>query len=511
MIVIEDIVKNIPNEILFVGSIYKNPDLIIEYAQCIKSKYDFFDEATRWFYDVAELLYTTRTQTFNKITMSSFVAEDNDRLVLYKKFGGWSTIEKWIKLSILEDFKNYYNILKKYSLLREYQRNGFNISNIMNHNKFEQFTAMDIYRLIRSKADRIHTVILTNDESEILNSNIKNTLLECMRTPDIGIEMPFPILYEVFRGLRKSTTMAVGMLSNAGKSRFMVKLIAYIALVLKQKVFVMLNEMTVQELRYALITTVINNPEFQNLHNIKIKKPEREFTLGLYKDKNGELIKQKVDDKGNFLETYEEYVKRVAKESGEFNKIMEIADWIESETQEYIYTKDLKGNYDDKTLEFEIRKAHLIHKIDYYFYDTFKQDINNTGDWAAMKTTATKLSELNKEIGMFGYLSIQLTDDTNIIEPDKLSSSNVANCKNIKHILDSMILFKEINKNDYFKYQYLSYTNDWGEPILHDLKQDKRYYCGCVDKNRAGRKPKVLIEVDLDYNTWIEVGELVRR
>lgn len=77
--------------------------------------------------------------------------------------------------------------------------------------------------------------------------------------------------------------MAVGMLSNAGKSRLMTKLIAYITLVLKEKVFVLLNEMSVEEIRYALITTVINNPEFQEIHGLKIKRKKKNSLLGYTK------------------------------------------------------------------------------------------------------------------------------------------------------------------------------------------------------------------------------------
>ena len=88
-------------------------------------------------------------------------------------------------------------------------------------------------------------------------------------------------------------------------------------------------------------------------------------------------------------------------------------------------------------LEFEIRKANLTQGISYFFYDTFKNDLSTTGDWAAMKVTATKLTELAKQLDMFGYLSIQLTDDANFIKPDELTSSNIANCKSIKHVLRS--------------------------------------------------------------------------
>lgn len=503
-------ISNITNEFLLVGSIYKQPDLQIEHGHNIRSKYDFIDDATRFFYDNAEIIFQKRSQTFNKSVISAFMAEDKERLSTYKKFGGWKTIEEWMSLAVPENFNNYFEVLKKYSLLREYQKNGFAVDKIVNHPKFEMFTAMDIYRLIRSKADRIHTVILTNAEAEILNTNIKKTLLKCMETPDLGLQMPFQIQNDLFRGMKKKSVMAVGMLSNAGKSRYMTKLIAYITLVLKEKVFVLLNEMSVEEIRYALITTVINNPEFQELHGLHLKKKERELTLGLYKDDNGKFIYTLKDEWGDPAETIEQFAERVASNSTEYVQIMKIADWIEDETQGLIFCKDVCTAYDDKTLEFEIRKAKLTNGIDYFFYDTAKSDIDATGDWAAFKASVTKLTELAKELDMFGYLSIQLSDDANFVRPDELSSSNIANAKQIKHVLYTMVLFKEIAKADFSKYGYIS-NSDWGQSTVHNLNPQKRYYCGVVDKNRFGRKAKLLFEVDLDLNIWLEVGELVRK
>ena len=45
----------------------------------------------------------------------------------------------------------------------------------------------------------------------------------------------------------------------------------------------------------------------------------------------------------------------------------------------------------------------------------------------------------------------------------------------------------------------------------HRLVEGHRYYACNVDKNRFGRKPKVIFELDLDKNTWFELGELVRK
>ena len=500
-------ISNVTNELLLVGGIFKKPEFLIEYGQYIKSKYDFYDEATRFFYDSAEILYQTRSQTFTKTTVSTFMAEDSSRLSIYKKYGGWRTIEEWMKLSILDDFKNYYEVLKKFSLLREYDRNGYNVEKIMQHKKFELFTAADIYRLIRGKVDRIQTVILNNAESEILNSDVSELIDECMEVPDMGLQIPYPIINDLFRGMKTTSMMAVGMLSNAGKTRFMCKLIAYTTLVLKEKTLVLLNEMTVKSMRYALLTTVINNPEFQSLHGIHIRKPEREITLGLYKDDNGNFIYRKRSKAGEFLESANEYVERVRQNSEEYRKIKQIASWIESETNGLIYTKDISSAYDDRTLEFEIRKAALVQGIKYFFYDTLKQGTNVMGEWSALKATATKLSELTRNLDVFIYCSIQLTDDANESEADELTSSYIANAKQIKHVLDTLILFKEIPKSKLGRYQYLAEMSDWGDPTLHKLDYDKRYGIGVIDKNRFGDKKKIMFEFDLDQNVWVEKGE----
>ena len=80
-----ELISNIPNEILFVGAIYKHPDYLVEYGHYVISKFDFFDEGTKFFYDAAVVLYETRTQDFNKTSVLTFMAEDESRLSQYKR------------------------------------------------------------------------------------------------------------------------------------------------------------------------------------------------------------------------------------------------------------------------------------------------------------------------------------------------------------------------------------------------------------------------------------------
>ena len=503
------ITANLSNEVLFIGALYKQPDLYLDYGEFIRSKYDFSEDVTKFFFDIAEIIYQTRTQNFNAVNFATFIAENEDRTDLYKKYGGWTTIEKWMSLADPNDAETYFNVLKKYSLLREYERNGYNIQKIVKHPKFEFLKAEDIYRMIRGKVDRINTVIITQDKGVILNDNMVSTINTCLEVPDRGIKIPYPKMDELFRGLKLGSMMCVGMLSNAGKSRYLFKLLAYITLVKKEKTLVLLNEMTTDAMRFCLITTVINNPEFQKLHGYNITKAEREITLGIYKDKNGNVLTRNCDKDGNFTETFQEFLDRVNVESEEYRNIIKVAEWVEDKTNALIHAKDISSSYDDKTLEYEIKKAVVTQNIKYVFYDTLKQDNDAMGEWAALKATTTKLSELAKQNKIFIYGSIQLVDEANHINAENLTSSQIANAKQLKHVLDTLILFKEIDYRRLNNYKYYSYVPEFGEAVEHTLDTGKRYYIAVVDKNRFGGKSRLLFRVDLDLNIWIELGEVI--
>lgn len=506
-----ELISNIPNEILFVGAIYKNPDYIVEYGHYVKSKYDFADDAVRFFYDSAVVLYKTRTQEFNKTSVSTFMAEDDSRLTQYKKLKGWATIEGYMNLANADDVRGYFDILKKYSLLREYQRNGFNIDGICKSKNFELYSAQDIYKMVRGKVDKINTVIVTNDNAEVLNDGLLPLINERLSVPDMGLPLPFPIMNDLFRGLKLGTVMFNGMPSNAGKTRYMMNIVANITLVQKQRVLILLNEMDLESVRYCLLVTAINNPEIQELHGCYFHKDEREITLGLYRDANGDFIFRNQDEEGNYIETIDEFQARVYEQSEEYRMVMRVCNWIESETQGLVIAKDVSADYSDKSLRFEIQKAALTQGVKYVFYDTLKNDISSIGEWAAFKVTATELEELAKNLKIFIYGSIQLAENVSTILPDELGSDNIAESKMIKHVAWTMVLFKEVPPDKFIKYQYISYDQNWGGECLHNLNPAKRYYIGNVDKNRFGEKKKLLFEVDLNQNIWKEVGVCIRR
>ena len=168
------------------------------------------------------------------------------------------------------------------------------------------------------------------------------------------------------------------------------------------------------------------------------------------------------------------YFERVEKTSSEFRDIRKIAKWIDTKMKKQICIVETGSDYSDEDLKQIIDNMCLSEGIQYVFYDTFKSDKSAMGDWSAMKKTATILSEIAKERKIFIGANIQLTDDAALTDPLDLTSNNIANSKQIKHVLDALCLFREIHPSKYDDYVYWESSNDFpigGEKITQPLKQ----------------------------------------
>ena len=80
--------------------------------------------------------------------------------------------------------------------------------------------------------------------------------------------------------------------------------------------------------------------------------------------------------------------------------------------------------------------------------------------------------------------------------------NDLAVSRTVKEVLDTLCLFKQINRDDLDKYEYsLKEVDTKSDP-------DVRYYSCVIDKNRAGAKPKLVFKLNLAYNSWEELGYL---
>ena len=501
---------NVQSELLFCGCMYKEPDLYLSYGESTKSKYDFSDPATRFFYDLFEDYYLTFSKEISQSKVNNFATQNTERLKSYKSYGGWKAIKDMMDLADPNDFKNVFNTVKKYSLIREYDNQGFPAEKMLSLKDFQHMTANDVYRMMRSKADRIHTNINVIEEPTVLTNDIVNVIDSYLLAPQFGVETHWKGYNDYFRGLLKGNVLFQGFLSNEGKSRNLVNLIAYVTLIRKQKFMLLSNEMTEDAMKNCLITTVLNCKEFKELHGVELIKPEKEITTGMYRDDvTNEFVKRGHDSNGNFTESEEDFLYRV-KSTKEYQDVFKVARWIEEQIDGKFYFNDITSDYSDEAIELEIRRAKLVYDCDCFAVDTLKAW--GAEDWVKVKATATKIVELGKELKLFGICTFQLTDATVFDSVFDLSSNNIGAAKGIKHPVDLLTLGKRIKDEEYPNYQYSSYDESWGGEVIYDLDPKKKYFCIKIDKNRLGDKDKIMLfDYNLDYNIWNHIGYIVKK
>lgn len=403
--------------------------------------------------------------------------------------------------------KVYIELRKLFEIRKNYMHNPIKetkemIADIVNYELYDKMT-------IEDTKSAIEQITATEKyRRSVLNDDITNFLISGENNLTQGLELPFPILTSVFKGIRKGETFVYAMPSNSGKSRFTINLAANLALLHNKKVLIISNEMSEEKMKLCLITTILNNEKIQKLHNQKLCKTEGEILEFKFRpDKNANVEK----DEGGFVlkeenETQREFSKRLEKVSSEFNSTIEATNWLEEQVRNSIYFVNLTNHTNDE-LEKVILNYYYKEQIEYVFYDTLKTDTENIGNGEEIKRTATILSNLAQDLNIFIASSIQLAESETL--PINVNVNDLAVSRTVKEVLDILCLIKQIHNEDLHKYEYSLNEVD---TKFYDLEVSKdpdvRYYACVVDKNRAGAKPKVVFKLNLAYNYWEELGYL---
>ena len=345
-------------------------------------------------------------------------------------------------------------------------------------------------------------------KQSVLSDNLVSFLESGENELANGLDYPFPIITEVFKGIRKGETMAFAMPSNSGKSRLTIDLAAYTALIHKKKVLVISNEMSEEKMKLCLITTIINNPEIQKIHGQNVKISEGELLEFKFRPDNKKDVK--VDEEGYVLkedgETQKQFVKRLTSISSDFNKTIKAIEWASKQIDNSIYFINITDHTNDELKKVIINYYYKEH-IEYVFYDTLKTDTDNIGNPEEIKKTATILSNLAQNFNIYICSSLQLAESQT--SPINLNVNDLAVSRTVKEVLDTLCLFKQISRDNLDEYEYSLKEVD---TKFFDLEKsdnpDVRYYACVIDKNRAGAKPKLVFKLNLAYNSWEELGYL---
>lgn len=487
-------------EQVFIGLLLDNPKLISKYYfmfdDCI-----FEDDAMLNIYK--SVLFNEGSKYSSEKAKNGFnFSKDSEKVYELKNKLRKSVKDKDYNIEkIYDELKKLFILRKAYTETpeRSVQEKIVEITDYELYDKMSPEEVEDTIEQVRV-TQKFKSSVLSDELVEFLESG-ENELAN-------GLSYPFPVITEVFKGIRKGETMAFAMPSNCGKSRLTIDISAYTALVHQKKVLVISNEMSEEKMKLCLITTILNNPEIQKIHGQDIHVSETELLEFKFRPDNKKDAK--LDEHGYVLkeegETQGQFVRRLFKISTDFNKTIKAIDWASKQINNSIYFINITDHTNDELKKVIINYYYKEH-IEYVFYDTLKTDTSNIGNPEEIKRTATILSNLAQNFNIFICSSLQLAE--NATSPINLDVNDLAVSRTVKEVLDTLCLFKQISRDHLDEYEYSLKEVD---TKFFDLEKsddpDVRYYSCVIDKNRAGAKPKLVFKINLAYNSWVELGYL---
>ena len=487
-------------EQVFIGLLLDNPKLISKYYfmfdDCI-----FEDDAMLNIYK--SVLFNEGSKYSSEKAKNGFnFSKDSEKVYELKNKLRKSVKDKDYNIEkIYDELKKLFILRKAYTETpeRSVQEKIVEITDYELYDKMSPEEVEDTIEQVRI-TQKFKSSVLSDELVEFLESG-ENELAN-------GLSYPFPVITEVFKGIRKGETMAFAMPSNCGKSRLTIDISAYTALVHQKKVLVISNEMSEEKMKLCLITTILNNPEIQKIHGQDIHVSETELLEFKFRPDNKKDAK--LDEHGYVLkeegETQGQFVRRLFKISTDFNKTIKAIDWASKQINNSIYFINITDHTNDELKKVIINYYYKEH-IEYVFYDTLKTDTSNIGNPEEIKRTATILSNLAQNFNIFICSSLQLAE--NATSPINLDVNDLAVSRTVKEVLDTLCLFKQISRDHLDEYEYSLKEVD---TKFFDLEKsddpDVRYYSCVIDKNRAGAKPKLVFKINLAYNSWVELGYL---
>ncbi len=492
--------SNVKLERLFIGILLNDPKLIVKYYFPFEDCY-FEDNDCLNVYK--SIIFTEGGAYSSEDAKRGFnFARDNETVYKFKM-----ELKKEAKNKDYDVEKIYIDLSKLFILRKSYL--AIPIKSIQD--KVVEITQYILYK--KMSVEEVKSAIEQVNATEkfkraILNEGLTSFLESGDNNLRNGLPLPFPILTNVFKGIRKGETMAFAMPSNSGKSRFTIDVAAHVALVHKKKVLIISNEMSEEKMKLCLITTIINNKAIQNIHGVNLSKTEGELLE--FKYRADDPNKVETDDEGFILrkegEKQGDFVKRLTKESEEFRKTVQITDWANKEIKNAIYFINITDHTNDE-LKKVIMNYYYKEQIEYVFYDTLKTDTANIGIGEELKKTATILSNLAQNFNLYICSTLQLTESKTL--PVNLDVNDLAVSRTVKEVLDTLCLMKQISRETLDDYEYSLNEVDTKFFNLKKFEDpDVRYYACVVDKNRAGAKPTLLFRLNLAYNVWEELGYL---
>ena len=385
-----------------IGCLMLDPTLIDDIDRPL-DRTDFDTEA------LYELLYVAIFNSYmqgvkdiNEFTIDSYLSSYKEQYEIFQTNNGLNYLASAREMSSLDNYDYYYHRLRKYSLLRYYEKKGYNTKSIFDPTvgveeltkemeKFDNYTEQDIVGMVEtdlviSPTIKYCTNMLT---TEIQAADDAMDLVESfMKIPDVGVPLNNDGLNTVARGARKGCLYMRSLPQGQGKSRCAAGDACKIAVPYvynkdkKDFVYTGMSEPTLY------ITTEMTVDEIQTILIATVSKVNEEHILyGEYKD-------------------------------GEFERVKRAVEYIRSSPLYIVHIPD----FSIEDIKNIIKKYNREFKVEYFFFDYIStslrlmSEVNGKSrmglkEHQLLLVFSTELKTIAQQLGVFIFTASQLNGE----------------------------------------------------------------------------------------------------
>ena len=227
-----------------IGNVFNNPQLLDFTDKYTIVDEDFPDQFHKIAFGAIYKLHELGVQKINLSAISDFLSSRPKSEAIFKQQKG----EEWL-LKVAENctpsaFDYYYNRLKKFTLLRMYDKYGISITDIydpddildtkkrqLQEDKLDNMSLVQIADLVDQKIDNIRMQFVDEviDEAQQAGEGIFELIQGFKENPEAGIALYGPLINTVTRGARLKKFYLRSAATGVGKSRSMVADACYIS------------------------------------------------------------------------------------------------------------------------------------------------------------------------------------------------------------------------------------------------------------------------------------------
>ena len=384
------------------GCLMKDPTLVEDIDRPLGRE----DFNTETFYELLFVaIYNLSMQgckTIDEFAIDSYLSGFKDQYRIFQENRGLEYLNSVKEICSLENYDYYYHRLRKYSLLRYYEKQGLNTKFIYDtsiddfhaseeQQKFDNYTEQDIVSMVESSlvinpTMKYCTSTLTT-EVQAAEGGIE-LIEDLMKIPDVGLPLNNNGLNTVARGARKGCLYMRSLLQGQGKSRLAAgdackMAVPYIYDKEKKKyIYTGLSEPTLY------ITTEMPVDEIQTILYATISKVNEEHILyGTY-------------------------------EKDELKRVKQAIEYIESSPLYIVHIPD----FSIEDIKNIIKKYHREFGVEYFFFDYIStslrlmSEINGKSrmglkEHQLLLVFATELKTIAQQLDVFIFTASQLNGE----------------------------------------------------------------------------------------------------